>query len=241
MSLASVYVVDQFKEYIPKELCHAKILNLWHGVGCKYIEKNVKNRNSQMMKRKIVKKYISYNNVYKNNTLFLVTSKFMENHFMEDCDLKEENIVRGGYPCNMYQTYFDKIKTYNHDKVFEGKLNDKTKIVVYAPTYNDKNFESFFSSAIPNLDKLVKKLEENNILFIFKMHPLATSDKAYLNAIKNYRNNKNLLFWDNSYDIYEIFYKVDMAIVDYSSIFYDMLSSGIKKFVMKLRAKKIIR
>ena len=231
MSMASVYVVDQFKEVIPVELNNAKILNLWHGVGCKYIEKNVDKRSSPLIKRKIVKKYIRNNNVYKNNTMFLVTSKFMENHFIEDCNLKRENIIRGGYPCNMYQVYLDKVKTYNHDKIFRGKINDKTKIVVYAPTYNDKNNESFFSAAIPNLDKLVKKLEENNILFIFKMHPLAINDKAYLNAMKNYKDHKNLLFWDNKYDIYEVFYKIDMAVVDYSSIFYDMLSSGVKKFV----------
>ena len=36
---AGVYVVNQVKEYLPEELIGAKILNLWHGVGCKSIER----------------------------------------------------------------------------------------------------------------------------------------------------------------------------------------------------------
>ena len=38
---AGVYVVDQVKERIEDELIGITILNLWHGVGCKSIERKV--------------------------------------------------------------------------------------------------------------------------------------------------------------------------------------------------------
>ena len=50
-------------------------------------------------------------------------------------------------------------------------------------------------------------------------------DKYYNEAMQKYKDCKNLLFWDNKNDIYEIFSKIDLAIIDYSSIFYDMLAS----------------
>ena len=41
MQKAGVYVVNQVKEIIPEELETCVILNLWHGVGCKSIERKV--------------------------------------------------------------------------------------------------------------------------------------------------------------------------------------------------------
>lgn len=41
----------------------------------------------------------------------------------------------------------------------------------------------------------------------------------------------NILFWDDKYDIYEIFDQIDCAIIDYSSIFYDLLESGVRQFI----------
>lgn len=45
---------------------------------------------------------------------------------------------------------------------------------------------------------------------------------------------QNLLFWDNANDIYEIFEDVDAAIIDYSSIFYDFMARGVRKFIRYL-------
>ncbi|WP_252391268.1 CDP-glycerol glycerophosphotransferase family protein, partial [Escherichia coli] len=42
---------------------------------------------------------------------------------------------------------------------------------------------------------------------------------------------RNIIFWDNRNDIYEILNKVELAIVDYSSIYYDLVSAGVKKFI----------
>lgn len=37
-----VFVVEMVKEHIPEHMKDVKILNLWHGVGCKSIERGVR-------------------------------------------------------------------------------------------------------------------------------------------------------------------------------------------------------
>ena len=69
---ADVYVVENVKEVFPARLNpNATILNLFHGVGCKSIERKV---DYGFLFERIAKKYIKNNSRYKNNQLFLVTS-----------------------------------------------------------------------------------------------------------------------------------------------------------------------
>lgn len=225
---AGVFVVEMVKEHIPIRMQDVKILNLWHGVGCKSIERKV---NFGFLNERIAKKYITYNTIFKNNQLFLVTSPLMEKHFKEQCGIDDDKVIRGGYPRCMYNIYKEKISTFNHDILKEKGLPQNTKIAVYTPTYRDGNQKDFFITAIPDMERLIEKLKEKNMLLIFKMHPLMEQDYHYCQLKEYYKDCPNLLFWDNSKDIYEIFYKIDLAIVDYSSIFYDMLAAGVPHFV----------
>lgn len=222
---AGVYVVNQRKEVFQKYLKGITVLNLWHGVGCKAIEKNVK---SGVLTEGIVKKNIINMNVYRNNELFLVTSPLMEKHFTEQCSLNNEKIVRGGYPCCFYN---EKVSTFNHDILKERHLPSDTKIAIYAPTYRENSLTNFFIKAIPNMENLAECLKKNNMVLIFKLHPNMEKDFQYLNVKKIYADCSQFIFWDNSNDIYEIFDRIDLAIVDYSSIFYDMLARGVKHFI----------
>lgn len=225
MSKAGVYVVNQVKEVIQPELKDVTMLNLWHGVGCKSIEKKV---NFGFLNERIAKKYIRNNTFYKNNQLFLVTSPLMEKHFKQQCGIDDDKIIRGGYPCCMYK---GKVKTYNHNILKQKGLPSDTKIAIYCPTYRDASANEFFGKAIPDIEKLIKKLEQENMLLIFKMHPQMENDFRYNQLKQTYGNCKNLLFWDNKNDIYEIFDKIELAIIDYSSMFYDMLAGGVKHFI----------
>ena len=40
--------------------------------------------------------------MYHNNQLFLVTSPLMEQHFTKMLNLDEDQIIRAGYPANMF-------------------------------------------------------------------------------------------------------------------------------------------
>lgn len=225
---AGVFVVEQVKEQIPQGMENAILLNLYHGVGCKSIERKV---DSGFLVDKIITKYIKHSNYYFNNMLFLVTSPLMEKHFCEQVGVYSDHIIRAGYPRCVYQQNFSKIATFNHNIIDKKKHDKNTRVAVYAPTYRDNNGVDLMNSAIPDMQALEKKLKANNILLIFKMHPFVVSDMNYQNIMKKYENSPYFLFWDNNNDFYEVMDKVDVAIVDYSSIFYDFLAAGVKNYV----------
>lgn len=223
-AMAGVYVVNQNKEVFQDYFEGITILNLWHGVGCKTVEKKV---DFGFLNERIAKKYIQYTSVYKKYELFLVTSPLMEKHFMEQCNLDEGQLIRAGYPCAFYP---GEVATYDHDILAQKNLPADTKIAVYAPTYRDASATTFFEKAIPDIDRLIRVLEQENFVLIFKMHPLMNNDFYYQNLRRKYQDCSRLIFWDNLNDLYEIFDKIELAIVDYSSIFYDMLARGVKNF-----------
>lgn len=225
MKKAGVYVVNQVKEKIQPELKGITMLNLWHGVGCKTVEQKV---DFGFLQERIYKKYIENNEFYRNNQLFLVTSKLMEEHFIKQCGLKREQLIRSTYPC-VYPMDF--VSCFDHDIRNLQKVDKTTRIAMYCPTYRDGNANDFFGRAIPDMDRLVEKLKETDTLLIFKLHPQMEKDYAYNVYKEKYKSCKWIMFWDNRKDIYEIFNQIDLAIVDYSSIFYDLLAAGVKNFV----------
>lgn len=226
---AGVYVTEQCKEIIPRYLRDCVYLNLFHGVGCKTIERKL---GGGLLFNRIMKKYIANNEVYINNQLFLVTSPLMEEHFKQNIGLTDDMVVRGSYPRCVYQNNFEKIATFDHDiKRIKGRDAD-TKIVVYSPTFRENENFDFMGNAIPDMDELENTLKANNQLFVFKMHPIMLEkDVNYIRVKEKYENSPYFLFWDNNNDIYEIFDQIDIAIVDYSSIFYDFLAGGVKNFI----------
>ena len=225
---AGVFVTEQVKEQIPSGMENAILLNLYHGVGCKSIERKV---DSGFLVDRIITKYIKHSNYYFNNMLFLVTSPLMEKHFCEQVGVDSEHVIRAGYPRCVYQQNFSKVSTFNHNIIEKKKRNKNTRVVAYAPTYRDNNGVDLMNSAIPDMDALEKQLEKNNMLFIFKMHPFVVSDINYINIMEKYKDSPYFLFWDNNHDFYEVMDKIDIAVVDYSSIFYDFLAAGVKNYV----------
>lgn len=225
MEQAGVYVVEMCKEVFQPELKGITILNLWHGVGCKSIERKV---NSGFLRERIAKKYIQNNDILRNNQLFLVTSEVMEKHFKEQCGIDDDKVIRAGYPRCVVE---DDICSYEHDIRAKKGLNKDAKLAIYAPTYRDNNGENFMKTALPDMKRLADTLEKNNILLIFKMHPQVERDTQYLAMKDTYQNHPNFYFWENEDDVYEIFRDIDIAIVDYSSIFYDLLARGVKTFI----------
>lgn len=226
---AGVYVTEQCKEIIPTYLRDCVYLNLFHGVGCKTIERKL---GGGRLFSRIMKKYIANNDVFINNQLFLVTSPLMEEHFKANIGLEDDMIVRGSYPRCVYQSNYEKIATYDHDLKTKKGRDEKTRIIVYSPTFRETEDYDFMGNALPDMEMLEQKLKENNQLFVFKMHPIMLEkDSHYAQIKEKYENSPYFLFWDNNEDIYEIIDKIDVAIIDYSSIFYDFLAGGVKNFI----------
>lgn len=224
---ADVYVCENFREYIPKELPDkCVIFNTWHGVGLKHIELCISE--DSVISNQVMRKNIKNFKRYKNQTYMLVTSSEMESHFINETIIAKNNVIKGGYPRNIvYKT--SEIKTYDPSEVLG--LNNFNSIFLFCPTWRTSQVNGTLELLLPDLNKVEQVLRDKNNLLIMKLHPFMFNDPYYIDLQKKFSNSENILFWDDKFDIYEIFNLIDAAIVDYSSIFYDLLEAGVKKFV----------
>lgn len=222
-----VLVADQVKISLPQGFENVKYLNLWHGVGFKHIERGLLKGDIAL---ELAQKYIRNNSFYRDHQLMVVTSPMIEKEFMADCGLDEDKLIRAGYFRCLYQQNFDPVVTYEHDLRKVKGLSRDTKLVVYAPTYRASGGGTF-AKAICDIEKLYQCSEENNLLLIFKVHPHMEKEIGFLRAWETYGDRKHFWFWDNQYDFYEIMDQIDVAIIDYSAIFSDMVAMGIRHYI----------
>ena len=110
---------------------------MWHGVGIKPIERFVDSPGISIVHIK----YIKYNDIYHNNQLFLATSPLMEEHFTKMLNLDEDQIIRSGYPANMFNKA--SFSSFDHNIKNYKDVNSETKIALYAPTFRDYEMNNF--------------------------------------------------------------------------------------------------
>lgn len=225
---AGTFVVNQVKEHIAVNLRGANLLNLWHGVGVKNIERGI---TEGYLSERIAKKYIQNNEVYRTQQQFLVTSPAMEKHFKKQIKLEDANIVRGPYPQNVVPSSVPDFASFDHDIRHRAGAPADARVAIYAPTPRRSGSETFLSHALPDMSALIETLQRSNTLLILKMHPHMTDDPAFAALRQEYGDSPYLYFWENDDDVYEIFKDVDLAVVDYSSILYDMLASGVSNVI----------
>jgi len=229
MGKTGVFVSEQVKAFIPRGLSDVKYLNLWHGVGgVKAVERSL---TEGVLAYELAKKYIDKNEFYLNNELYLAPSEFIENIACEQLGIAPEKIVRAGYPRNIYQKNYERISTFDFDVIKERGLPEDTRIIAYAPTYRNYQQGELFSQAIPDMNKLIDVCERNHLLMIFKMHPLLENEMGFLQSKEAFADCPWIYFWDNKDDFYEVIDRVDLCIMDYSSIFTDFVASGTKHFI----------
>lgn len=224
-----VLVCEQVKNFIPAGLENVIYLNLWHGVGgVKAVERSV---TEGILAEEIAKKYIDKNVFYRENELYLAPSSFIEQIAIDQLGLSEDKIVRAGYPRCIYQKRYERIATFDHDIIARRGLPEDTRIAAYTPTYRSNRKGELFTAAIPDIEKMIEVCEKEHILMIFKMHPILENEVGFLQAKQAYQDNPWILFWDNDDDFYEVLDKVDLCIMDYSSIFTDFVLAGVKHFI----------
>ncbi|MGI9535031.1 MAG: CDP-glycerol glycerophosphotransferase family protein [Thermodesulfobacteriota bacterium] len=185
-------------------------IQLWHGVPLKQIGLQELRSN---IKKKVHMHLLKYDTV-------ISTSDF----FTEECFKKAfyaENIIESGYPRNdvLFRNFNSNeligTDINNFDKIKDYKANN-FKIVLYAPTFRDMGGDAFTENKL-DLEKISRFLTENNIIFMVKMHSIVNSSQ------QSALSKNNILFYNNSKDIYPVLKYTDVLITDYSSIYFDYL------------------
>jgi len=229
LKACAVYVTENNREYYPPGLNkEVTVLNLWHGVGLKPVEIGV-GADSDFSKR-VAKKYINYFDFYRRNHLFLAPSEKMAERFTPDLKLLESQIIKGPYPRNLVYQDQD-LRTYDFEQVTGHNPSHFGCISLYAPTWRRRAVNTSFRMLLPDLASLTETLAITETLLIINVHPFTRKDPAYLQACVEYQMHPNILFWPDEYDVYEYFSLIDRAIIDYSSIFYDLLAAGVSDFI----------
>lgn len=217
---ANFSIISSGKEdLIPVLINGSKIINLWHGMPLKKICRD--NRFIHNSKNELFKK-IFLPHKYEYDFDFIVSSsKEFDDFICSAFNVKENQIIKSGYPRNI--VYKSKSKSKYTERIrsdFPG-----SKIIFYLPTFRSNyNFNPFEDFGF-DFSKFNKFLSENNFVFIYNFH-LASDNKSDLS------NNRFLDFKDLAVnDINLILNDVDILVTDYSSVMFDFLISG-KKIIL---------
>jgi len=200
-------------------------LNLWHGMPVKtigYCEKSVP--------KKIIKRYkklaeMSYQFATSDIFKALVLCSFKSDY--------KKCLVTGSPRCDgIFETSNDiEIRKYFN-------FDNYKKVILYSPTYKqasrnkvrdvNSEFNNIFYMDDYNHEEFIKMLEDNQILFIVKPHPLDERFyKPFVDNMYSKTSNVKVLYNEDllqaKIQLYEIFKFVDLMISDFSSIAIDYL------------------
>ena len=222
MLRCNVFIVDNFSWM---DNCRfqlfwrAKIVQIWHGIGFKKIQRNNKffiEETSSLYRRFIlnfVGKLPIYNAVISTGEFF--TREFFKPAFITDY------FVDTGYPRNDVLVNPNKYKNalINADVdtiEIVAKMRKKgIKSVLYAPTFRDTGGDGI-SDGILDLKRLNQFAIDNDFVFVFKLHPLPQHQSIS-------ESFDRIIWYDNVKDVYPFLTEVDAMISDYSSIYMDYI------------------
>lgn len=212
---AKYYIVDQAprKDLIGWLGINSIKINLWHGLPLKRIgyDKNIK-------------KVIQLGNW--QDSYLLTCSEFGSLTLGEAFRCPNDRRLKGMYPRNYYlinkNKYLSKIEKELIEKIEYMKKRGK-KIIIYLPTFRDKNKLKFLGEEDKNkLIEFFRFLEENNYFLVSKEHFAGTSIFGENREII-YFSDRNFLNLESNIDIYPFLKISDILITDYSSVYFDYL------------------
>lgn len=221
---AGVYFFSSYVSDIDVWTCGGAVkINLWHGVGIKYIERKItKGAIAKIFNEKKWYRQILYLPIYIKPDGLLSTSPMMNKHFSECFEVEDENIIEGLYPrCSIFQMGKDELKKYIEKyvpkdiKELINYTQNYSKTYVYMPTWRDSD-RNFIKLTGIDFEKLNNSLKVNNDLMILKLHP-----NSRMNVLASSYSNISVV--NPKDDIYPLLPYTDCLITDYSSIYYDYI------------------
>ncbi len=114
--------------------------------------------------------------------------------------------------------YLDKAKiNETTEKLYKiNKQIESSKVILFSPTYRGTGSNTaYYDFSLIDLNKIYSFCEDNNFIFIIKMHPFVTEK---INIPSKYQNK---IYDYSNLDINDLIYISDIMITDYSSCAYE--------------------
>lgn len=190
----------------------------WHGTPLKKLGFDIENSDNAMNSVNEIRN--KYRTDAKRLKYLLSPCEFVTERFKSAWNLKkfgkEEAVIEIGYPRNDFlNKYSNKDVFYAKKKIGIGE-SDK-KIILYAPTWRDNQYnseEGYTYSNSVDFD-FIRKCLNNDFIILFRAHYLV-ADNFDFSAYKGF------IYDVSTYDdINELYIISDFLVTDYSSVFFD--------------------
>ncbi len=211
----NVFLAPFFQAGVP-------VIQLWHGVGFKKIERMLMPDwfDKALMKKErklLLERFPKYN-------IAITTSSFYAKEvFAPAFGMSADDIKVTGYPRNdIFYRVSTKSDMVNCDtELFNVVLEKKKqgyKIILYAPTFRDvKRTMDINAHLIQKMDDF---MFQHKICLVIKAHGTPGHEFCAESSAKKY-----IYVYDNEKDVYPLLAHADLLITDYSSIYVDYLHS----------------
>lgn len=208
----------------------ATVINLWHGVGIKRAEYNVKaGPLYDRYIRKTFKESYYHPEAYRKPDYLITASDFQTEFFMKTFRIPQSRCIKCGYPRSRILVCSEKereahIKAYEPESTSQliEKIKSYSQAWIYMPTWRDSQREIFAQNM--DLGRLNEALARKNALLLLKPHP-----NTIVGDLGAY---PNIMLMDSSADVYPMLPYTDVLVTDYSSVLYDYLLMDGKKAVL---------
>lgn len=207
--------------------------NLWHGIGIKLIEFNVKNGEAAKhynVRNPISRVFAPY--LFRRPRYLLSTSQFTTDYLLKDAfRVPESKCIEIGYPRTdlFFKTEEEVIKFIKENEsketeLFYQKIRKYSVSYIYMPTWRETRHD-FITSAGFDFNLLNESLVDKDAVMVLKLHHATKIDLHMISQLSN------IIVLDHKVDVYSVLPFIDVLITDYSSIYHDF---------MLLRNKQII-
>ncbi len=210
----------------------ATIVNLWHGVGLKRCEFNIKDGTlAERFVKKTFRERFYHPESFKRPEYLASSTPFQSTMFASAFRIPLERCLGTGYPRNAIlqkpkEEVLAFVRKYEPKETLQliVRCSKYEKVYIYMPTWRDSQKNVFAQQM--DLRVLSEVLKKQNAILLLKPHPNTIVDSIY--------QADNIVLVDRTVDIYGVLPFTDVLITDYSSILYDYILMLEKQVILYL-------
>lgn len=208
------------------------VVNLWHGVGLKRCEFNIKDGAlADRFVKHTFRECFYHPESFRRPDYVLSSTEFQSTMFASAFRVPIERCLTLGYPRNTILqmskedvvTFVEKYEPRETTQLIK-RTQQFSKVYIYMPTWRDSQKDVFAQHM--DLRELSKVLKKQNAILLLKPHPNTIVDNIY--------QADNIVLVERTVDIYGVLPFTDVLITDYSSILYDYILMPNKEVILYL-------